>query len=229
MSTLAHRGTHCGCANCLAGQREKMIDRLTRDSLHIAVRHAQEQSESWAAFEARPSGFPTLPTNLPGTSFTLQWTEPVRIQPLPTDRGVALPAGLPARFATLYDQAAPNLIYAVVRKGAKYPLYVGHVARAGRTMRIRLGEHKKGKKSSHWSSGSAQLTAMLGSSTDLYLVLGTYAPPPAPYRANPNMTRVIEGLVQEITRPRMWTDKTTSFELEERDEAELADLLEGEV
>jgi hypothetical protein len=225
MSTLSYRGTHCGCPKCLAGQREKMIDRLTRDSLQIALRHAQEQPESWA-FEGRPAGFPVMPTDLPATSFKLTWTTEVRTGAIAA-KGVTPPGTPFGDFMKLYDTMAPNLIYAFMRRGARHPLYVGHVAGAGRSMRKRFEEHKSGKTSGSWRSGTGQLTAVLASSTDIYLRLGTYTPLPAPYRANPNMTRAIEGLVQELTQPRMWTDTVTTFE--EEDEAELAELLEGEL
>src|SRR5688500_3186524 len=119
MSTLAHRRTHCDCPKCLSGQREKMIDRLTRDSLRIAVRHAQEQPESWAP-EARRPGFPDLLQKLPNTSFTLQWTAPVQIRTIPA-AGYTGAGGPPASFMRLFDNPGQNLIYAVLRKGTVYP------------------------------------------------------------------------------------------------------------
>lgn len=225
MSTLAHRGTHCGCPKCLAGQREKMIDRLTRDSLKIAVRHAQEQPESWAP-EARRPGFPNLPTSLPGKPITLQWTAPVLIRTIPAP-GYTGSGGPSAAFMRLFDSPGQNLVYAVLRKGTVYPLYIGMVPGARATMRARLDRHVRGIGTGSSTSGTGRLNNELRTrGSDLYLALATYNAPP-PLRTNPNMTRVVEGLVQESTRPRFWTPGVWTFEDEE--ETELAELLEGEL
>jgi hypothetical protein len=224
MSTLAHRGTHCGCPKCLASQREKMIDRLTRDSLKIAVRHAQEHSESWA-FEARRPGFPDLPTSLPSKPFTLQWTEPVPIRTIPA-AGYTGPGGPSPTFMRLFNNPGQNLIYAVLRKGTVYPLYIGMVPGARATMRSRLDRHVRGIGTGSSTSGTGRLNNELRTrGSDLYLALATYTAPG--FRTNPNMTRVVEGLVQERMRPRFWSPDVWTFEEEE--EAELAELLEGEL
>lgn len=227
MRTSVHRGTHCGCPKCLAGQREKMIDRLTRDSLQIAVRHAQEQSDTYG-FEARRPGFPDLPTSLPGTPckpFSLQWTEPVLIRTIPAPNYTGS-GGPPAAFMRLFNSPGQNLIYAILRKGTVYPLYVGMVPGARATMRDRLDRHVRGIGIGSATSITRAIHVELRDrGSDLYLALATYNAPG--YRTNPNMTRVIEGMVQEKTRPRYWTPDTWTFEEEE--DAELADLLEGEL
>ena len=93
-------------------------------------------------------------------------------------------------------------------------------------MRARLDRHVRGIGTGSSTSGTGRLNNELRTrGSDLYLALATYNAPG--YRTNPNMTRVIEGLVQEATRPRFWTPDVWTFEDEE--ETELAELLEGEL
>ncbi|HEY7639099.1 MAG TPA: hypothetical protein VH814_05190 [Steroidobacteraceae bacterium] len=195
--------SNCDCPSCLAGRREALLDRLTRDSLRVALRHAQ--FETWAPERATGS----LPTTykVPNTGFKVNWTKQRSLKDVQTLK--------PADLLKKGQQA----VYAIYKKGSKRPLYVGHVHGANQTVFNRLIDHVTGRTAGTASSATGRLSDELKKHLkDAYVQVGTYDAPG--YAPTPNMTRVVEGLLQQALHPRFWDSNVTTFEVEEDEFAE---------
>jgi hypothetical protein len=155
------------------------------------------------------------PLQIPGTQFNVHWSKPLSLAQVKS----APPASLAHR--------GKQRVYAIYRKGTTEPVYVGHVHGDKTSVLRRLLTHmspvvrlrdQRGK--SRNASATRKLNRLLShKNIDLnnYSVqVGAYQAPG--YQRTPNMTRVIEGLLQQMMQPKYWDPKVTTFEEEDGDE-----------
>jgi hypothetical protein len=127
-----HRGG-CACGRC---QRERrMVERLARESLSTALRHAQDSSEAWYGFEAQTQGGDL---NLGGTSLG-RWRgwSPASVDLL----AIYIAANdADQRIPEVYRQRnSARLLYRIYEQNKQIPLYIGAAFRA--SIRGRIKDH----------------------------------------------------------------------------------------
>lgn len=220
------RSHGCSCRSCRG--RDRLIDRLADRSLSVALRHAQDRSESSGfAFEAAtPAGTVTLPGTFSG------WRGAITLGEL---FGPAPP--LPFQTRGKPGPNGPGRLYRIYQENKQRPLYIGMafeasiqsrvashfvsvMTKAGTLAKTRqvlnLAASGSGAANTDWRSEIAKLralTAAAGMNATIRVQHGEVTPV-AGGTMDAKLLHAFESALQVIERPHSYVGAVRTFETE---------------